>query len=120
MKHGRIGNSDGCRRSLIAANSAAYDVRETRADPAGALKAFLCGPKDNVLLELGVGYPPLVPLRLLALNRRRRQSLRQAGRPTPLGSAGHPAWPKHQCANIKRGSVGEGWSSASRAPTNVI
>ena len=43
--------------------------------------------------------------------RPRKRSLRQAGRPAPLRSAGHPAWPRNrQCTNIPTGPVAGGRS----------
>ena len=46
--------------------------------------------------------------------RLRRRSSCQAGRPAPLRSAGHPAWPGNpQCTNIRTGPVDRGRSVGS-------
>ncbi len=47
--------------------------------------------------------------------RRRKRSLRQAGRPAPLRSAGHPAWRRNRrCTNIRTGPASGGGSGAGQ------
>ena len=50
--------------------------------------------------------------------RPRKRSSRQAGRPDPRRSAGHPAWPRtRQCTNIQTGPVDGGRSCQRKSET---
>ena len=70
------------------------------ASPMGGLK-FGCTTRSAHMAAWDTGRRP------------RRRSSCQAGRPAPLRSADHPAWPRNpQCTNIRLGPVAGGRSGA--------